>query len=50
MWPLIWERRGLLGGAAAVKRLCENTLPELPTQLSDPRRRKVVAIELFKLL
>ena len=49
MWPLICERRELLG-AVAVKRLCENTLPELTTQLSGSRRRKVVAIELFKLL
>jgi len=35
---------------AAVKRLCENTLPELLTLPCSSRRRKVAAIELFVLL
>lgn len=34
-------------GAAAVKWMCENTLPELLTQSCSLRRRKAVALELF---
>jgi len=49
MWPLICEREGC-GDVVAVKRLCENTLPELLMQSCGSRRRKAAAIELFKQL